>query len=655
MFKKKSSLLKKVWRLKASTLAEPDAALLHNVLKNMDERQLSTLLKSVETAGGCETACIGPSAKCRKVAVCEQKVILLRAFCCAELRSIAQLKQLHGCTAAICLNPYHSSLVIDSELPPPPYTLVDVGGRTADSVSSLTTPSFLEDLSSSEESEPLDSGIDDSSHSPPGHSHSPPGQHHQLLQPATAAEDSDSMGCTNLLFDECSIERQQPARSQPTTPSLNNNRPPAAAGPPACDDSRPPDARSGATDQRSTDLRTTERPPTILQPCNYDALLNLANPAASGRGHGTNNTPSQMLSSPEGSSPGSSSSSGDHSMHLSGDHPMHSTGDHPMQRQDESSESSGSHYKEIIEDASLSLSGTNSSHSSSHIALLPARHPDNESTDHHHPANDQQPANNHQTACHRRQAPQQTTTAVNPTCPLHGAGRHSTCGRHSQQQQQAPLNSPHHASHHRQPTQTRGPWCKMMYWEQKTRVGPVYEAQDPACVNVFENLPQGTGFCLALLGAANDEQSMSRRIRVKIRYGIQLTREPGGCVWLYNRSNHVLFTWSPSLQLEATGDQLAGGQQQPNSLLQGDQQAPPQVKRVPVGCSIKVFDRSQILELQRAKLINTTPRLPSNAPTFKRFNIRVSFAKGWGQGYRRTFITQCPCWLECFLNDQMVA
>jgi MAD (mothers against decapentaplegic) family protein 6/7 len=178
-------------------------------------------------------------------------------------------------------------------------------------------------------------------------------------------------------------------------------------------------------------------------------------------------------------------------------------------------------------------------------------------------------------------------------------------------------------------------------------VGPFYEAQDQNCVNVFEDLPQGTGFCLALLGAS-EEQSISKRIRVKIRYGLQLTREPDG-VWLYNRSNHVLFTWSPSLQLEATGEHT--GQQLDGIQLQ---QTPPQVKRVPIGCSIKVFDRSQIPELSRAKLIDTTSRLPSNAPTFKRFNIRISFAKGWGTGYRRTFITQCPCWIECFLNDQMV-
>ncbi|XP_019329665.1 PREDICTED: mothers against decapentaplegic homolog 6-like [Aptenodytes forsteri] len=88
-----------------------------------------------------------------------------------------------------------------------------------------------------------------------------------------------------------------------------------------------------------------------------------------------------------------------------------------------------------------------------------------------------------------------------------------------------------------------GYWCKLAYWEHRTRVGRLYAVHE-ASVNVFCELPRGSGFCL---GQPPPPRSRAvRRARGKIGRGLLLSREPGG-VWAYNRSEHPIFVSSPTL------------------------------------------------------------------------------------------------------------
>uniref|UniRef100_A0A4W4GVJ3 Mothers against decapentaplegic homolog n=1 Tax=Electrophorus electricus TaxID=8005 RepID=A0A4W4GVJ3_ELEEL len=166
-------------------------------------------------------------------------------------------------------------------------------------------------------------------------------------------------------------------------------------------------------------------------------------------------------------------------------------------------------------------------------------------------------------------------------------------------------------------------WCNVAYWEHRTRVGRLYPVYDPS-LNIFYDLPQGTGLCLGQLpppvrsGAAG-------RTRAKIGHGILLTKEADG-VWAYNRSPHPVFVSSPTLE------------------------APPRcrsptVRRVMPGYSIKVFDYERSRDVCRCN-DPTHPDGPCDPDS-----VRISFAKGWGPCYSRQFVTSCPCWLEILLNN----
>ncbi|XP_065515965.1 mothers against decapentaplegic homolog 6-like isoform X2 [Lathamus discolor] len=164
-----------------------------------------------------------------------------------------------------------------------------------------------------------------------------------------------------------------------------------------------------------------------------------------------------------------------------------------------------------------------------------------------------------------------------------------------------------------------GCWCKLAYWEHRTRVGRLYAVHE-ASVNVFCELPRGSGFCLGQLPAAHRSRAV-RRARGKIGRGLLLSREPGG-VWAYNRSEHPIFVSSPTL-------------------------GPPGARGLPVlkvlpGYSAKVFDYERVGGAGGRRLPGEGPCDPHS--------VRISFAKGWGPCYSRQFITSCPCWLEVLLN-----
>lgn len=184
----------------------------------------------------------------------------------------------------------------------------------------------------------------------------------------------------------------------------------------------------------------------------------------------------------------------------------------------------------------------------------------------------------------------------------------------------------------------RSHWCSVAYWEQRTRVGRLYPAFDPS-LNIFYDLPQGTGLCLSQLhanayhtrrdargggGGGGSNSSSVQQIRSKIGYGIVLSREPDG-VWVYNRSQHPVFVHSPTL----------------------DPPSAPglSVTRVMPGYSLKVFDYER-----SSWMAEHGVKPESQEGPWDPHSVRISFAKGWGPCYSRQFITSCPCWLEVLLN-----
>lgn len=164
-----------------------------------------------------------------------------------------------------------------------------------------------------------------------------------------------------------------------------------------------------------------------------------------------------------------------------------------------------------------------------------------------------------------------------------------------------------------------GCWCKLAYWEHRTRVGRLYAVHE-ASVNVFSELPRGSGFCLGQLPAVHRSRAV-RRARGKIGRGLLLSRELSA-VWAYNRSEHPIFVSSPTL-----GPPGAHGLA---------------VLKVLPGYSVKVFD------YERVGGIGAGGWQRGDGPCDPH-SVRISFGKGWGPCYSRQFITSCPCWLEVLL------
>nr|XP_033790662.1 mothers against decapentaplegic homolog 7 isoform X2 [Geotrypetes seraphini] len=166
-------------------------------------------------------------------------------------------------------------------------------------------------------------------------------------------------------------------------------------------------------------------------------------------------------------------------------------------------------------------------------------------------------------------------------------------------------------------------WCVVAYWEEKTRVGRLYSVQEPS-LDIFYDLPQGNGFCLGQLNSDNKSQ-LVQKVRSKIGYGIQLSKEVDG-VWVYNRSSYPIFIKSATLDNPDSRTLL--------------------VHKVFPGFSIKAFDYEKAYSLQR----------PNDHEFMQQpwtgFTVQISFVKGWGQCYTRQFISSCPCWLEVIFNNR---
>ncbi|KAH8314266.1 hypothetical protein KR074_008910 [Drosophila pseudoananassae] len=198
-------------------------------------------------------------------------------------------------------------------------------------------------------------------------------------------------------------------------------------------------------------------------------------------------------------------------------------------------------------------------------------------------------------------------------------------------------------------------WCQIAYWEMSDRVGKMFHARTTA-VNIYtDGLVDsgGDSMCLSDLpvgGKTEEVQKTRQKIglgTLAISYifslknskrkthflGVTLSLELGD-VWVYNRGHVPIFVGSPTLE---------------------------RVSKVLPGCCLKAFETHRLerliivilfklkyfnFEIFRAQMLSMRQQGHHQMGPIDWFSLKISFAKGWGQFYRRQDIMCCPCWLD---------
>ncbi|XP_064554444.1 mothers against decapentaplegic homolog 7 isoform X2 [Drosophila montana] len=161
-------------------------------------------------------------------------------------------------------------------------------------------------------------------------------------------------------------------------------------------------------------------------------------------------------------------------------------------------------------------------------------------------------------------------------------------------------------------------WCQIAYWELAQRVGDLFHARKSA-VNIYDDGPvdcAGESMCLRELSGKRRPLDTVQSTRQKVGLGLTLSLEYGD-VWIYNRSNVPLFVDSPTL-----AERLD------------------RVCKVMPGYCLKAF------ETQKAQWLAGKQLQQTHLGPIDRFSMKISFAKGWGNMYRRQDVMGCPCWIE---------
>ncbi|XP_070138297.1 mothers against decapentaplegic homolog 6 [Drosophila bipectinata] len=156
-------------------------------------------------------------------------------------------------------------------------------------------------------------------------------------------------------------------------------------------------------------------------------------------------------------------------------------------------------------------------------------------------------------------------------------------------------------------------WCQIAYWEMSDRVGKMFHARTTA-VNIYtDGLVDsgGDSMCLSDLPVGGKTEEV-QKTRQKVGLGVTLSLELGD-VWIYNRGHVPIFVGSPTLE---------------------------RVSKVLPGCCLKAF------ETHRAQMLSMRQQGHHQMGPIDWFSLKISFAKGWGQFYRRQDIMCCPCWLD---------
>lgn len=169
--------------------------------------------------------------------------------------------------------------------------------------------------------------------------------------------------------------------------------------------------------------------------------------------------------------------------------------------------------------------------------------------------------------------------------------------------------------------QRRRPWLTLAYWERDKRVGNMYHGYDTT-INIYESKSKGhtQGLCLKELHRTCEMNDPTKVVFRNIGEGIQVSLEDGS-IWIYNKSTSPVFLNGELLQrLHHTQT--------------------PRVDKLPSGYGLKVFDCSA----------NVASRQDLDKRRDETHCLRVSFVKGFGRGYKRQTIMNCPCWVEMFFS-----
>ncbi|XP_023175412.2 mothers against decapentaplegic homolog 6 isoform X2 [Drosophila hydei] len=167
-------------------------------------------------------------------------------------------------------------------------------------------------------------------------------------------------------------------------------------------------------------------------------------------------------------------------------------------------------------------------------------------------------------------------------------------------------------------------WCQIAYWELSERVGELFHAKKLAA-NIYTDGPvdcAGESMCLRELCGKRTTLDAVQNTRQKIGLGVTISLECGD-VWIYNRSNVPIFVDSPTLAEHLD-----------------------RVCKVLPGYCLKAF------EIHRAEWLAGNKIQQNHLGPIDRFSMKISFAKGWGNMYRRQDIMCCPCWLEVHFSHQ---
>lgn len=175
-------------------------------------------------------------------------------------------------------------------------------------------------------------------------------------------------------------------------------------------------------------------------------------------------------------------------------------------------------------------------------------------------------------------------------------------------------------------------WCSLSYYEMKQRVGEMFHVSSnvhSCTIDGYTDPSSGQRFCLGVLSNVNrtNEIEMTRHY---IGRGLQLNYE-NGQVFAECLSENPVFVQSPNCN-------------------QRYQWHLATVVKIPPGCSLKIFDEAEFVQLANETVYQGFEAVYALT---RICTIRISFVKGWGAEYRRQSILNTPCWIEVHLNNPL--